>query len=328
MPLLPRRLTLALAGAGLAAPARASTAWRPSRPMRIVVPAPPGGITDIGGRIVAAQLQAAWGQPVVVENRSGGGGVTGTVEFLRAAADGHTLLVGNIGPQAIAYTLFRGLPYEPSAFAPVSGLIRGPNVLVVHPSVPATNVAEFIALLRRRPRELNYASSGIGQSPHLSGVWFLQLAQAEATHVPFRGSAPALVELLAGNVQFMFENLIAASQHVQAGRLRALAVTSAERSPRLPDVPALRETAPEMAAYDVSTWVGLFAHGAAPPEAVAAINAEVRSVLATAETEARFAQTGSIPHITTPEQFSDFVTREVTKWRDVIRREGLVMELS
>jgi tripartite-type tricarboxylate transporter receptor subunit TctC len=219
------------------------------------------------------------------------------------------------------------LPYEASAFAPVSGLIRGPNILVVHPSVQASTVAEFIALLRRRPRELNYASSGIGQSPHLAGVWFLQLAQAEATHVPFRGSAPALVELLAGNVQFMFENLIAASQHVQAGRLRALAVTSAERSPLLPDVPALRETAPEMAGYDVSTWVGLFAHAAAPPEAIAAINAEVRAVLSTPETAARFAQTGSIPHMTTPEEFTEFVGLEVTKWRDVIRREGLIMEL-
>jgi tripartite-type tricarboxylate transporter receptor subunit TctC len=326
MPLLQRRLALALAAASLAPAATAST-WRPTRQMRIIVPAPPGGITDIGGRIVAAQLQAAWGQPVVVENRSGGGGVTGTVEFLRAPADGHTLLVGNIGPQAIAYTLFRGLPYEASAFAPVSGLIRGPNILVVHPSVQASTVAEFIALLRRRPRELNYASSGIGQSPHLAGVWFLQLAQAEATHVPFRGSAPALVELLAGNVQFMFENLIAASQHVQAGRLRALAVTAAERSPLLPDVPALRETAPEMAGYDVSTWVGLFAHAAAPPEAIAAINAEVRAALSTPETAARFAQTGSIPHMTTPEEFTAFVGREVAKWRDVIRSEGLVMEL-
>jgi len=265
--------------------------------MRIIVPAPPGGITDIGGRIVAAQLQATWGQAVVVENRSGGGGVTGTVEFLRAPADGHTLLVGNIGPQAIAYTLFRGLPYEASAFAPVSGLIRGPNILVVHPSVEATTVADFIALLRRRPRELNYASSGIGQSPHLAGVWFLQLAQAEATHVPFRGSAPALVELLAGNVQFMF-------------------------------VPALRETAAELAGYDVSTWVGLFAHASAPAEAIAAINAEVRAVLGTPDTALRFAQAGSIPHVTTPEQFTEFVGREVTKWRDVIRREGLVMELS
>lgn len=326
MPPLTRRAALALPA--LLPSAALASSWRPTRPMRIVVPAPPGGITDIGGRIVAAQLQAAWGQPVVVENRSGGGGVTGTVEFLRAAPDGHTLLVGNIGPQAIGYTLFRELPYAPAAFAPVSGLIRGPNVLVVHPSVPATTVAEFIALLKTRPRELNYASSGIGQSPHLSGVWFLQLAGAEATHVPFRGSAPALVELLAGNVQFMFENLIAASQHVQAGRLRALAVTSAERSPRLPDVPAMREAAPEMASYDVSTWVGLFAHAAAPRDALTAINAEVTRALAAPENEARLAQAGSVPHVTTPEQFGDFVEREIAKWRDVIRREGLVLELS
>jgi tripartite-type tricarboxylate transporter receptor subunit TctC len=295
--------------------------------MRIIVPAPPGGITDIGGRLVAAQFQATWGQPVVVENRSGGGGVTGTNEFLRATPDGHTLLVGNIGPQAIAYSLFRELPYAPTAFAPVSGLIRGPNVLVVHPSVPATTASELIALLRARPRALNYASSGIGQSPHLSGVWFLQLAGAEATHVPFRGSAPALVELLAGNVQFMFENLITASQHVRAGGLRALAVTSAARSPLMPDVPAMREAAPELASYDVSTWVGLFAHGAAPREAVDACNTEARRILGTPETASRFADAGSIPHLTTTAEFGGFVSGEIAKWREVIRREGLVLEL-
>lgn len=323
---LTRRAAFALAGSGLAGAARAAE-WRPSRPMRVIVPAPPGGITDIGGRLVAARFQAAWGQPVVVENRSGGGGVTGTAEFLRAAPDGHALLVGNIGPQAIAYALFRDLPYTPAAFAPVSGLIQGPNVLVVHPSVPAATVPEFAALLRARPRALNYASSGVGQSPHLSAVWFLQLAGAEATHAPFRGSAPALVELLAGNVQFMFENLITASQHVQAGRLRALAVTSAGRSPLLPGVPALRETAPELAAYDVSTWVGLFAHAAAPREAVEACNAEARLVLGTPETAARLAQAGSGPHLTTVEEFGAFVSGEAAKWGGVIRRDGLVLEL-
>ena len=328
MPSLNRRSVLG-AAAALAATSRArASSWRPTRPMRVIVPAPAGGITDIGGRIVAAQLQAAWGQPVVVDNRAGGGGIIGTTEFLRAAPDGETLLVGNIGPQAIAYTLFRELPYAPTAFAPVSGLIRGPNVLVLHPSVPATTLPEFIALLRSRPGALNYGSSGIGQSPHLSGVWFLQLLGATATHVPFRGSAPALTDLLGGNIQFMFENLIAASQHVQAGRLRALGVTSAERSPLFPDLPALRELAPELASYDVSTWVGLFAHSNAPAEAVAACNAEVRKALAQPDNAARLAQTGSQAHVTTVEQFGDFVSRETAKWRDVIRREGLVMELT
>jgi len=328
MPIIKRRVLLAAAMPLLATGAAQASDWRPSRPMRIIVPAPPGGITDIGARLVAAHMQAAWDQPVVVENRAGGGGIIGTTEFLRAAPDGYTLLVGNIGPQAIAYTLFRELPYTPAAFAPVSGLIRGPNVLVLHPSVPATTLPEFVALLRQRPNALNYASSGIGQSPHLSAVWFLQLAGATATHVPFRGSAPAMTDLLGGNVQFMFENLIAASQHVQSGRLRALGVTSAERSPLFPDLPALRELAPELAAYDVSTWVGLFAHAAAPPEAIAACNAQTQRMLSRPENATRLAQAGSQPHLTTVEQFGDFVTRETTKWRDVIRREGLVLELT
>ena len=324
---LHRRALLGGAAALGATPALASD-WRPSRAVRIVVPAPPGGITDIAARMLAQQLQTAWGQPVVVDNRAGGGGIIGTTDFLRAAPDGHTLLVGNIGPQAIAYTLFRELPYGPDAFTPVSGLIRGPNVLVLHPSVPATTVPEFVALLRARPRQLSYGSSGVGQSPHLSGVWFLQMVGAEATHVPYRGSAPALADLLGGTIQFMFENLIAASQHVQAGRLRALGVTSAQRSALFPDLPSLREAAPELANFDVSTWVGLFAHAAAPPAAVAAYNAEARKLLAETATIERLARAGSEPHLTTPEQFADFVRAEIVKWRDVIRREGLVLELS
>jgi tripartite-type tricarboxylate transporter receptor subunit TctC len=322
-----RRTLFGAAGALAATPALASE-WRPSRPIRIVVPAPPGGITDIAARMLAQQLQTAWGQPAVVDNKAGGGGIIGTTDFLRAAPDGHTLLVGNIGPQAIAYTLFRELPYGPEAFAPVSGLIRGPNVLVLHPSVPATTVPEFIALLKARPRGLSYGSSGVGQSPHLSGVWFLHLVGAEAIHVPHRGSAPALADLLGGNIQFMFENLIAASQHVQGGRLRALGVTSAERSPLFPDLPALRETAPELAQFDVSTWVGLFAHAGASAEAVTAYNAEARKLLAQPATVERLARAGSQPHLTSAEEFATFVRQEAAKWRDVIRREGLVLELS
>jgi tripartite-type tricarboxylate transporter receptor subunit TctC len=301
--------------------------WRPSRPLRIIVPAPPGGITDIAGRMLANHLQATWGQPCVVDNRAGGGGVTGTVEFLRSAPDGHTLLVGNIGPQATAYTLFRNLPYQPEALAPVSGLIRGPNILVVHPSVPAHTVGEFVAWLRANPRAGNYASSGIGQSPHLSGVWFLQLTGTQATHVPFRGSAPAMAALLAGDVQFMFENLIAASEQVQAGRLRALAVTPAARSPLLPQVPALRETLPQLSAYDVSTWVGLFVHGGAPQAAKVAHNAEATRLLNQPEARATLQRRGSDPHVTTLAEFQSFVAAEIVKWRDVVQREGLVMEM-
>lgn len=327
---LPRRVLMGIAAASAGVPVRraAASGWRPSRPVRLVVPAPPGGITDIGARLLAAHLQESWGQPCVVDNKAGGGGVIGTQDFLRAAPDGHTMLVGNIGPQATAYSLFRNLPYTADAFAPTSGLIRGPNVLVVHPSVPATSVSELVALLRRAPRSMNYGSSGIGQSPHLAGVWFLQLTGTEATHVPFRGSAPAMTELLAGNLQFMFENLIAASQHIQAGRLRAIAVTSATRSPLFPDLPPLRDTAPDLAAYDVSTWVALFGHAEAPREAIISWNAEARAMLQSPQTVAQLRQAGSEPHVAMPEEFAAFVNAEIGKWREVIRREGLVLEMN
>ncbi|HYF07020.1 MAG TPA: tripartite tricarboxylate transporter substrate binding protein, partial [Acetobacteraceae bacterium] len=295
---------------------------------RLVCPAPPGGITDIGARMVANYLQSRWGQPVVVDNRAGAGGVIGTQEFLRLPADRHTLLIGNVGPQATAYTLFRNLPYRAEQLAPLSGIIRGPNILVVHPSVPVRTVPEFVAWLRANPGRASYASSGNGQSPHLSGVWFHQLTGTQATHVPYRGSAPAMTDLLAGNVQFMFENLIAASEAVQAGRLRALAVTTTTRSPLLPEVPAMRETMPELAAYDVSTWVGAFAHAGTPPEVMAAYNSALREMLSLPESVTALQRRGSEAHVTTVAEFEAFVSREIAKWREVVSREGLVVEMN
>src|SRR3712207_787439 len=215
--------------------ARAET-WRPGGQVRIVVPAAPGGTTDIMGRLSAQHLQARWGVPVAVENRSGAGGTIGTVEAVRAAPDGLTLLSGNIGPQAIAYSLFRNLPYREDQIAPVSGQIRGPNVLVVNAATPVRTMEEFVSWLRREPGRVTYASTGVGQSTHLSPVWMLQLLNAQAIHVPFRGSAPAQTELLSGNVRFLVDNLTGVIEQVRAGRLRALAVTSAERNAQLPDV--------------------------------------------------------------------------------------------
>ncbi len=326
MTTLARRMLLA-SGAGLAAP-RAARAqdWRPSQPIRLIVPAPPGGITDIAARMLANHLQAKFGQPCVVENRAGGGGVIGTVEFLRSPPDRHTILVGNVGPQATAYTLFRNLPYRAEQLTPMSGLIRGPNILVLHPSVPATTVPQFVDWLKRN--RASYGSSGIGQSPHLSGVWFMQLTGAEATHVPYRGSAPAMTDLLAGNIQFMFENLIAASEAVQAGRLRALGVTTASRSPLLPDVPALRETMPALGAYDVSTWVGAFLHADTPPEVLGAYNTATGEMLRMPESVAALRRRGSEPHTTTAPEYAAFVAAEIAKWREVVTREGLVVEMN
>ncbi|GGJ39735.1 Bug family tripartite tricarboxylate transporter substrate binding protein [Neoroseomonas lacus] len=320
-----RRAVLAAPFVALPALARAQ-AWRPPGQTRIVVPAAAGGTTDIMARLIAQFLQARWGTPVVVDNRAGAGGTIGTLEVVRARPDGTTLLLGNIGPQAIGYSLFRNLPYRADQLAPIAGTIRGPNVLVVHPSVQANSVAELAALLRARPGEIPYASTGVGQSTHLSPVWMLQLMNAQAIHVPFRGSAPAQVEILAGNVTFLIDNLTGIISHIQSGGVRALAVTSAERHPLLPDVPAMRETMPELASYDVNTWFGLFGPAAMPPEAVMTLNAEVMALLALPETERRFHELGGVPMIGTPEQFAAFVRSETTKWAEVIHKEGLQLD--
>ena len=279
-------------------------------------------------RLLSAHLQARFGSTAVAENRSGGGGTIGTLELLRVPADGHTLLSGNIGPQAIAYSLFRNLQYRPDQLLPVGNMIRGPNVLLLHPSIPATTVPEFVAHLKRNPGRLAYGSSGVGQSPHLSGVWFNQLTGTEATHVPFRGAGPLMMDLVAGNVQFSFDNLTTSVQQIRAGQVRALAVTSADRSAQMSELPALRETMPELANYDVSTWFGMFAAVGTPPAALRTLNAEINALLNTPETQARFAQMGGVPMPGSPEDFANFVQAEITKWRAVIQREGLQIDVS
>ena len=322
---LTRRAALALP-ALLPMAAQAQQGWRPGQSSRIVVPAAPGGTTDIMARLLGQFLQSRWGTPVVVENRSGAGGVIGTMEVVRAAADGRTMLMGNIGPQAIGYALFRNLQYRPDSLAAVSNVIRGPNVLVVHPSVPAQTVPEFVAWLKQQNGRATYGTSGMGQSPHLSAVWFNQLAGTQAEAVHFRGAGPLLIDLLGGNVQFAFDNLTSSMDHIRGGRLRALGVTSAERSAELPDLPAIRETMPVLAPYDVSTWFGLFMPAGAPAEAIRSVNAEIQAMLALPDTRARFAQMGGVPAPGSPEDFAAFVRSEIEKWGGVIRREGLQMD--
>jgi tripartite-type tricarboxylate transporter receptor subunit TctC len=318
---------LVAAGAGVQG-ARAQGSWRPTQQVRIIVPAAPGGTTDIMGRLCAQHLQARWGTPVVVENRAGGGGTIGTMEVVRARPDGTTLLSGNIGPQAIAYSLFRNLPYRADQILPIAGQIRGPNVLVVNANTPVRTMAEFAAWLRANPGKISYASTGVGQSPHLTPVWMLQLLNVEAIHVPFRGSAPAQVELLAGNVGFLVDNLTGVIGHIQAGRVRAIAVSSADRSALLPDVPTMRESLPELAAIEVNTWFGLFGPAGTPPEAVAAVNAEINALLDLPETRQRFDSLGGVPLRLSPEEFAAFVKAETEKWGAVIRKEGLQLDAS
>ena len=324
-----RRAALLVAPAVLAAGAaraQQAQAWKPGQPVRIIVPAAPGGTTDIMGRLCAQHLQARWGTPVVVENRAGAGGTIGTLEVVRARPDGTTLLSGNIGPQAIAYSLFRNLPYRAEQLLPVAGQIRGPNVLVVNAATPVRSMAEFAAWLRASPGRISYASTGVGQSTHLTPVWMLQLLNAEAIHVPFRGSAPAQIELLAGNVGFLVDNLTGVIEHIRSGRLRALAVTSAERNAELPEVPAARETLPELANFEVNTWFGLFAPAGTPAEIVRAVNAEINALLDMPETQGRFRQLGGVPLRLSPEEFAAWVQAETEKWAAVIRKEGLQLD--
>src|SRR4051812_30839084 len=253
--------------------------WRPTETVRIIVPAAAGGTTDVMGRLLAAHLQTAWGQSAVVENRSGGGGTIGTAEVVRSKADGHVILIGNPGPNAIAYSIFRNLSYKSDQLQPVSNMIRIPNIVSAHPSTGIKSIPDLIAYIKANPDKLNYGSSGVGQSPHLTGAWFLQLTGLKMVHVPFRGAGPALQAALAGDIQILFDNLFPSLPQTQDGKLNALCVTTTERSPAAPELPTMRECAPELAKFDVSSWFGVFLPKAAPPEVVDALNRQVKAML-------------------------------------------------
>ncbi|WP_149539164.1 Bug family tripartite tricarboxylate transporter substrate binding protein [Siccirubricoccus phaeus] len=322
-----RRAALALLALPALARAARAEGWRPTQPVRIICPAAPGGTADISARLLAPWLQAQLGQNCVVENRSGAGGVIGTQEAVRSTPDGHTLLLGNIGPQAIGFSLYRNLPYSRDSLIPVGGTVRGPNVLVVHPSVPANTLPELVAHLKKNPGKLSFGSPGVGQSPHLTGVWFNQATGTEAIHVPFRGAGPAAIELVAGNIQYMWDNLTSGIQQIKAGRVRALAVSSADRNPQLPEVPAARETMPELAQFDVNTWFGIFAPAGTPRPVVLALSQAMAAWQETPEVQARWREMGGVALRGSPEEFTAFVNGEIEKWSSVIRREGLQLEV-
>ena len=308
--------------------ARAQAAWRPTQGMKIVVPAAPGGTTDIVGRLLAAHLQAAWGQSGVVDHKSGAGGVIGSAEVAKSTPDGHSILMGNIGPQSIAYSLYRNMPYKAEGLIPVSCVITAPNVLVVHPSVPAKTVPEFVAWLKQQDGKASYASSGTGQSPHLSGAWFQQLTGTRMTHVPYRGAAPALNDLLAGVTHCFFDNLTTSVEFMRAGKLRALGLTSAQRNPLTPDLVPIRDTMPELKPFDVSTWFGVFLPAGTLKPIVEALNAEMKVWLDDAKTKERFTAMAGFPAYGTPAQFETFVKGQIAQWKGVIEKEGLQLDVN
>ena len=325
--LVTRRAVLA-GGLATALPGPARSDWKPTETVRIIIPAAPGGTTDVMGRLLAAHLQTAWGQSTVVENKSGGGGTIAMTDFVRQKPDGHTIMVGNPGPNAIAYSIFRNISYKPDQLQPVSNMIRTANIISAHPSVPVKSIPELMAYLKANPDSVSYASSGTGQSPHLTAAWFLQLTGLKMTHVPFRGAGPAITAALGGQVQILFDNLFPTLPQVRGSKLTALATTMPERTALTPDVPTMRESAPELAKFDVSSWFGVFLPRGVPRPVLDALNAEIKVLLDKPDMKARIADLGAIADYTTPEQYTTFVQAETAKFGEIIAKEKLQMDVN
>ncbi|HEY6354586.1 MAG TPA: tripartite tricarboxylate transporter substrate binding protein, partial [Burkholderiaceae bacterium] len=283
-----------------------------------------GGTTDILARNVGQQLGDKFKQPFVIDNKPGAGGNLGTEIAIRAPADGYTLLVASVGPIAVNPTLYPKLGHNPQAdLVPIVLLADVPNVLVVHPSVPASTLEEFVAYAAANPGKLNYCSTGIGTSSHLSGFLLAKRAGLQVTHVPYKG-ADALNDLLSGRIQFMFATIPSVRQHIAAGSLRALAVSSAKRSRSLPEVPTVAERG--YPGFEAGSWFGFFAPRGTPDDVVATLNKAVNEIIAVPSVEAAMIKEGADPAANTPQQFSQFVQREFEKWRAVVRESGAVVE--
>ena len=310
-------LAIALASAAGGAFAQAY----PSQPIKLIVPFTAGGTTDILARTIGQKLAEAWKQPVIVENKPGAGGNIGADSVAKAKPDGYTLVMGTIGTQAINQSLYEKMPYDSTRdFAPVTLVAVVPNMLVVHPSVPAKNVAELIALAKSRPGQLNFASSSTGGSPHLSGEMFKQMTGTEIVHVPYKGSAPAVTDLLGGQVSMMFDNMPSVLPQVKAGKLRALGVTSARRSPAAPEIPTIAESG--VPGYEVDSWFGILAPAGTPKEIVAKLSAEIVKILQMPDVKERLAGQGAVPVGNTPEQFAEHIAKETAKWAKVVKTSG------
>jgi tripartite-type tricarboxylate transporter receptor subunit TctC len=299
----------------LSAGAAVSAEGYPSKPIRMIVPAAPGGTTDIAARLLGEKMSPDLGQPVVIENRAGAAGIIGVKALLSSPADGHTLMMGNIGPNAINYALYKNPGYKPEDMIAITAVISNPNVLVVHPSVPARSVRQLVALARSNPGQLAFASSGRGQSVHMSGELFKMKAALDLVHVPYKGTGPALRDVIAGQVHMIFSSLPSTMGFIRDRRLHALAVTSGTRAPELPQIPTMSESGyPD---FQVTGWFGLFAPAKTPPAVIDRVYRAARDALATADIKARFTELGGTPGGEPPEQFAKFVLAEKSKWAQV-----------
>jgi tripartite-type tricarboxylate transporter receptor subunit TctC len=323
---LPRRnfLHLAVGAAGLPAMSRISWAQSyPTRPLRWVVPFPPGGSTDLVARLLGQWLSERFGQPVIIENRGGAGGNIGIHAVVNSPADGYTMLLVPTGA-TINATLYDSLPYNfLRDIAPVSGLVHSPNVMVVNPSFPAKTVAEFIIYAKANSGKVNMASPGTGTAVHMAGELFKVMAGVNLTHVPYRGSAPATADLISGQVQTMFDVIVSAIPHIRAGSTRALAVTTVTRSEALPDVPTISETVP---GFESSTWIGVGVPTGTPPEIVERLNREINAGLNDPKIRTKLIEVGTAPMLLTPAEFGKHLVAETDKWGKVVKFAGLKPE--
>ena len=308
----------ALLAAGLPALAQtAPAAAYPARPIRLVVPFTPGGSTDILARAIGQELSRAWGQSVVIDNVPGAGGSIGADKVAKSPADGYTLLMGHIGTLAVNPSLYPKLPYNPvTDFAPVAWVARVPNVLVIHPGVPAKTTQELVALAKAKPGQLNYGSGGNGSAANLATEYFKMQTGSSLLHIPYRGTVPAMTDLMGGQIQVLFTGAPAVLGQIKSGQLRALAVSSPTRLDALPDVPTVAEAGYK--GFEADQWYGVVAPAATPPDIVRKLNAQINLALSSAELKTRLNSEGAIATPTTPEAFGQHIGREIARWKPVI----------
>ncbi len=310
-------LTATLAQAQTGVAANAPTAY-PSRPIRIVVPFTPGGSTDILARAIGQELTKAWGQPVIIDNVSGAGGSVGAEKVAKATPDGYTLLMGHIGTLAANPSLYPALPYDPvTSFAPVAWVARVPNVLVVHPQVPANSVKELVALAKAKPGQLNYGSGGNGSAANLATEYFKLQTGTSLLHIPYRGTGPAVTDLMGGQIQVLFTGAPAVLGQIKSGQLRALAVSSPKRLAALPDLPTVAEAGYKD--FEADQWYGVVAPAGIPRDIVNKLNAQINQSLASSELKTRLTHEGAIAAPATPEVFGQLIVREIARWKPVIQ---------
>ncbi|MEO8204225.1 MAG: tripartite tricarboxylate transporter substrate binding protein [Betaproteobacteria bacterium] len=320
MNLMPRALQC-LSALLLAATFGSAHAQYPTKPIRMIVPYAAGGTTDVLARIMADKLGTALGQAVVIEYRPGAGGTIGAEAAAKSPNDGYTIVMGAPGTHSTATSLYAKLPYDPvKDFAPIVHVANVPNSIIVNPSLPVKSVPELIAYAKSKPGALTYGSAGTGATTHLTGELFALLANVKLTHIPYKGSGQAMVDLLGGQIQMMFENLPGAATQIRAGKVRGLAVTSLRRSPAFPDLPAVSETLP---GFEVVAWFGLFAPAGTPAAIIARLNAESDKALHMADVREKIAQAGSDPIGGTPDDLAKFLAGDIAKWVRVTREAGI-----